>query len=69
MKKWRLANISWSLIFAAGIVFLSMRQVDGAGVDQTPEVKMVSLFVLGIIFLIFFAIQLVWGHFFKKRRV
>lgn len=69
MKIWWVINIVWLFIFAAGAIFIGVREVDYAGVVQTPEVRMVSFIVLGIAFLIvalFQLILLIFIHFVKK---
>ncbi|MEK4031262.1 DUF3923 family protein [Pseudobacillus sp. FSL P4-0506] len=64
MKKrwasWWIANIIWVVLFAAGTVVVWTREVDGAGVTQTPELKLVAFIVLLIAFIIPLSIQIVW---------
>ncbi len=40
MKIWWVANIVWILVFGALAFFVGARNIDGAGVIQTPEIKM-----------------------------
>lgn len=57
---WWIANIFWMTIFAAGAAFIWLREVDGAGAVQTPELRLVAFLVLIIAFIIPVAIQAVW---------
>ncbi|MFB7159434.1 DUF3923 family protein [Lysinibacillus sp. NPDC056232] len=69
MKIWWALNIVWLFIFTAGAIFIGVRQVDYAGVVQTPEVRMVSFIILGIVFLFVVLFQLmflIFIHFVRK---
>lgn len=69
MKIWWAINIVWLFIFTAGAIYIGVREVDYAGVVQTPEVRMVSFIVLGIAFMIvalFQLILLIFIHFLRK---
>lgn len=69
MKIWWALNIVWLFIFAAGAIFIGVREVDFAGVVQTPEVRMVSFIILGILFLfvvLFQLMLLIFIHFVRK---
>lgn len=57
---WWIANIIWIIIFAVGTVVIWTREVDGAGVTQTPELKLVAFIVLLIAFILPIIIQVVW---------
>ncbi|WP_068677795.1 DUF3923 family protein [Oceanobacillus sp. Castelsardo] len=71
MKKrwvsWWIANIIWIVLFAAGSFVVWTREVDGAGVTQTPELKLVSFIVLLIAFIIPLIIQIIWLIFNLKK--
>ncbi|WP_203362946.1 DUF3923 family protein [Bacillus sp. REN10] len=67
MKIWWLINMVWLLIFAVGAVFIGIREVDGAGAVQTPEIRMVSFIVLGIAFIMVVVIQLVFLYFVRRN--
>ena len=54
--------------FSGIAVFIGARNVDGAGIVQTPEVKMVSFIILGIMFLLVVLIQLIFLYFIKKHK-
>ena len=64
MKKlwlfWWIANAFWIAIFAIGTAFVWLREVDGAGVTQTPEAKLIAFLVLLIAFIFPVIIQVVW---------
>ena len=57
---WWIANIIWIVLFAAGSFVVWTREVDGAGVTQTPELKLVAFIVLLVAFTIPLIIQIVW---------
>ncbi|PEX41143.1 DUF3923 family protein, partial [Bacillus cereus] len=56
MKKrwisWWIGNIFWIIVFGIWAAIIWLRDVDGAGVIQTPEIKSISLIVLLIAFII-----------------
>lgn len=64
MKKrwlfWWIANAFWIVVLAVGSTFVWLREVDGAGVIQTPEAKLVAFIVLLIAFIIPVILQVVW---------
>lgn len=64
MKKrwlfWWISNIFWVVIFGASSAFVWLREVDGAGVTQTPVTKLVAIIVLLIAFIIPVIVQAVW---------
>lgn len=64
MKKrwlfWWIANAFWMVVLAVGSAFIWLREVDGAGVIQTPEAKLVAFIVLLIAFIIPAILQVVW---------
>ncbi|MDM5298636.1 DUF3923 family protein [Bacillus pumilus] len=64
MKKlwlfWWMANIFWAVIFVVGTAFIWFREVDGAGVTQTPALKLVTFFVFIIAFIFPVMLQVVW---------
>lgn len=57
---WWIANIFWVVLFVVGTASVWFREVDGAGVTQTPEVKLVAFLVLLIAFIFPLIIQIVW---------
>lgn len=64
MKKswlfWWIATIFWITIFAIGTALLWFREVDGAGVIQTPYAKLASIIIMLTAFTIPLVIQVVW---------
>ncbi len=64
MKKrwlfWWISNIFWVVLFTIGTAFIWLRKIDGAGVIQTPELKLVAFLVLLIAFVIPLIIQIAW---------
>ncbi|MBE5106076.1 DUF3923 family protein [Bacillus thuringiensis] len=64
MKKrwsfWWMGNIFWIIIFGILAAIIWLREVDGAGVTQTPELKSVTFIVLMIAFIFPIIIQIVW---------
>ncbi|MGE7883578.1 DUF3923 family protein [Bacillus sp. NPDC094077] len=64
MKKrwsfWWMGNIFWIIIFVIWAAIIWLREVDGAGVTQTPELKSVAFIVLLIAFIFPIIIQIVW---------
>lgn len=69
MKKiWWSITIFWILLFGGLATLIYTREVDAAGVVQTPELKWISLSLLGGLFLIFMICQLLFLFFMKKPR-
>lgn len=66
MKIWWATNIVWLFIFGALGVFIGVRGIDGAGMVQTPEIRLISFGVLGISFIFVVLIQLIFLYFVKK---
>lgn len=50
----------WIILFAIGTVVVWTREVDGAGVTQTPELKLLAFIVLLIAFIFPLIIQVIW---------
>jgi len=57
---WWIANLIWGVLFGVGLVIVWVRDVDAAGVTQTPTLKLIAFSVLIIAFIIPLIIQLVW---------
>jgi len=66
---WWVINIVWLFIFAVGAIFIGVRKVDGAGAVQTPEIRLVSFAILGIVFIIVVLFQLVFLYFVRKNTI
>ncbi|AUO13487.1 DUF3923 family protein [Priestia megaterium] len=57
---WWIANMIWIILFAVGTAVVWTREVDGAGVTQTPELKLLAFIVLLIAFIFPLSIQVIW---------
>ncbi|BFI99162.1 DUF3923 family protein [Priestia megaterium] len=57
---WWIANIIWIILFIVGTAVVWTREVDGAGVTQTPELKLFAFIVLLIAFIFPLIIQVIW---------
>ncbi|WP_453989866.1 DUF3923 family protein [Bacillus nitroreducens] len=57
---WWVANLFWAVVFVIGTAFVWLREVDGTGAVQTPELKFIAFIVLLIAFIIPASIQGVW---------
>lgn len=64
MKKrwilWWVVSAFWFVLFIVGTIFVWVREIDGAGVIQTPEAKLISFIVLVIAFIFPAIIQIIW---------
>ena len=66
IKIWWAINIVWLFIFGALAILIGARNVDGAGVVQTPEIKMITFVILGIALIVVVLIQLIFLYFVRK---
>ena len=66
MKIWWVTSIVWLFIFGALGIFISVRDVDGAGMVQTPEIRLITFGILGIAFLFVALVQLVFLYAVRK---
>ncbi|MCF6166812.1 DUF3923 family protein [Furfurilactobacillus rossiae] len=61
MKRlWWLVTIIWNFLFGCAVAVVMTRTVDGAGVTQTPALRIISLVILGIVVIFVCACQLIW---------
>ncbi|HIY91993.1 DUF3923 family protein [Companilactobacillus sp. HBUAS56275] len=67
MKIWWGVNFTWLILFAIGTIYLLNRKIDGAGAVQSPQIRMVSLAVLGGFFIFVCLCQLIVLFFVKRR--
>ena len=67
MKLWWGATVFWLVIFSILAIVIGTRQVDGTGVVQTPEIRMVTFIILSVAFVFILMIQLLWFYFARKR--
>ncbi|ABJ63860.1 DUF3923 family protein [Levilactobacillus brevis] len=58
----------YNLPFVLLLIFIFTRKVDGSGLVQTPEVKMITWYVLDVPFVLLVIVQVVWGIIIKKQR-
>ncbi|WP_119326548.1 DUF3923 family protein [Companilactobacillus musae] len=68
MKIWRIINFIWLIIFVIGVIFILLRKVDGTGVTQTPQIRMVSLGILGIFLVLIILCQWLSYTIIKRRQ-
>lgn len=68
MKLWWATSLLWLALFGATAVFIAVREVDGAGAVQTPELRLIAFAVLGVAFVFVLLCQLVFLYFVRKRK-
>lgn len=68
MKLWWATSLLWLALFGATAVFIAVREVDGAGAVQTPELRLIAFAVLGVAFVFVLLCQLVFLYFARKRK-
>ncbi|MER1985943.1 MAG: DUF3923 family protein [Solibacillus sp.] len=68
MKLWWVTSLIWLVLFGATATFLAIREVDGAGIEQTPEIRLVNFVVLGVAFVFVLLCQLVFLFFARKTK-
>jgi hypothetical protein len=57
---WWIANIIWIMLFAVGTFVVWTRKIDGAGVTQTPALKLLAFIILLMAFIFPLIIQVIW---------
>ncbi|PBQ23811.1 hypothetical protein CNR29_07195 [Levilactobacillus brevis] len=67
-KTWMIVSIVEIFVFVLLSFFIFTRKVDGSGLVQTPEVKMITWYVLDVPFVLLVIVQVVWGIIIKKQR-
>ncbi|ARN92690.1 DUF3923 family protein [Levilactobacillus brevis] len=67
-KTWMIVSIVEIFVFVLLSIFIFTRKVDGSGLVQTPEVKMITWYVLDVPFVLLVIVQVVWGIIIKKQR-
>lgn len=67
MKAWKISGSIVLILFIAVSIFIGVRKVDGAGVVQTPELKIATLMIWGIFGLIVLVGYLIWLAVLKKK--
>lgn len=68
MKLWWTTTLFWLVLFSATAVFIGVRKVDGSGLEQTPELRLVAYIVLGVVFVFILVCQLVFLYFVRKKK-
>lgn len=68
MKLWWVTTVLWIVLFGATAIFIGVRQVDGSGLEQTPELRLVAFIVLGVVFVFISLCQLVFLYFVRKKK-
>ncbi len=66
-RAWLIINFGWLVVFLIGAFFILHRKVDGAGVIQTSDAKLISLIVWGSLFVLIGIVELVIGFVFKRK--
>ena len=68
MKLWWATSLLWLVLFGAIATFIAVREVDAAGVEQTPELRLIAFAVLGVAFVFVLLCQLVFLYFVRKSK-
>ncbi|GEO75597.1 hypothetical protein LCR01_00400 [Companilactobacillus crustorum] len=68
MKTWRIINVIWLLLFLVAIFWIMVRKTDGTGLVQTPQLRMVTLLILGIFLVLVIGCQLLALYLIKKHK-
>ncbi len=68
VRLWWVANVFWLVIFSILSIHIGIRQIDGAGAVQTPEIRFISFIVLGVAFVFILIMQLIWFYFVRRKR-
>lgn len=66
-RAWWAINLGWLVVFFIGAFFIMYRKVDGAGVTQTSEVRLVTLIVWGSLFVVIGLAELVIYFVFRRK--
>ena len=66
-KLWWTLTVFWIVVFSSLAVLIYSREVDAAGVVQTPELKWFSLALLGGLFIFICIGHLIFLLLIKKR--
>ncbi|GGI33226.1 DUF3923 domain-containing protein [Staphylococcus chromogenes] len=57
---WSIVTAFWMILLISGAGFLWLRDVDGTGAVQTPEIKLLSIGVWIAFLMIPFVLQILW---------
>ncbi|WP_234447871.1 DUF3923 family protein [Viridibacillus soli] len=69
MKLWWITSLFWLVLFAATAIFIGVRKIDGSGLEQTSELRMVAFIVLGVVFTFILLFQLLFLYFAPKNKI
>ncbi|AKP67747.1 DUF3923 family protein [Companilactobacillus ginsenosidimutans] len=68
MKIWWGINIVWIILFVVNAIFVMLRKVDATGAQQTMQVRLFTLGILGIFFIFIVLCQLLALYFIKRSQ-
>ncbi|KRL87713.1 DUF3923 family protein [Lactobacillus kalixensis] len=67
MKAWKISGLIWIILFVITAIFIMVRKVDGAGVVQTTEIKLVTLGILAICAVLVAIPYIIWYIYLKRK--
>ena len=67
MKAWKISGLIWIILFVITAIFIMVRKVDGAGVVQTREIKLVTLGILAICAVLVAIPYIIWYIYLKRK--
>ena len=57
---WSIITAFWFILYLSVSAFLWLREVDGTGTVQTPELKLISIGIWSVFYIIPCCIQITW---------
>lgn len=67
-KSWIIVSIFEVLIYVLLSLLIFSRSIDGSGVAQTPELKMITWYILDVPFAFLLIVQIIWFVSIKKTK-
>lgn len=67
-KSWIIVSIFEVLIYVLLSLLILSRSIDGSGVAQTPELKMITWYILDVPFAFLLIVQIIWFVIIKKTK-
>lgn len=67
MKAWKISGLIWIILFVITAVFIMFRKVDGAGMVQTPQIKLVTIGILTICAVLVLIPYIIWYLYLKRK--
>ena len=67
-KSWIIVSIFEVLIYVLLSLLIFSRSIDGSGVAQTPELKMITWYILDVPFAFLLIVQIIWVVIIKKTK-